>query len=114
MLQLYNVTTQTEIEINFPKVVNEKHQTNEGGRRSRVLNIKLSKSFPDNNDGRDNRMPLWPAQSRKPDLQGIGSRSFDCRTVSSGQATVYTLKDMFLNVIVIEKNCSTPVMKSPG
>ena len=31
-----------------------------------------------------------------------------------GQATVKTLKDMLLNVIVIEKNCCTSVTKSPG
>ena len=113
MLQLYNAATQTEREIGLPKVGTKSTRLGRERRPSGVLNNKVSKSFPDNSDGRDNRMPLWPA-SRKPDLQGIGSRSFDCRTVSSGQATVYTLKDMFLNVIVIEKNCSTPVMKSPG
>ena len=76
-MQLYNVTTQTEIGIDLPKVVNEKHQTNE-----------VSKSFPDNSDGRGIGMPLSPAQSRKPELQSNGPRSFDYRTVSFGQATV--------------------------
>ena len=33
--------------------------------------------------------------------------------VSFGQTTLKTLKDMLLNVVVIEKNCTTPVMKSP-
>ena len=84
-----------------------------GGTSLGCLTNELSKSFPAKNDGRGNEMPMWPAQSRKLELQNNGPRSFDCRTVSFGQATVKTLKDMLLNVIVIE-NCSTSVMKSPG
>ena len=79
----------------------------------RCLTNELSKSFPAKNDGRGNEIPMWPTQSRKPELQSNGPQSFDWRTVSFGQATVKTLKDMILNVIVIE-NCSTSVMKSLG
>ena len=75
--------------------------------------LRLRKSFPAKNDGRGNEMPLGLAQSRTPELQSNGLQTFDCRTVSFGQATVKTPKDMLLNVIVIE-NCSTSVMKSPG
>ena len=57
-MQLYNVATQTEIEIDLPKVVNEKHQTGEGGHRSDVLTNEVSKSCPDNSDGRGIGMPL--------------------------------------------------------
>ena len=84
-MQLY-VATQTEMGIHLPKV--EKYPTDEGGCRSGVLTNKVSKSFPDKNDGRGNEMLLWPAQSRKPEQKSNGPRSFDCRTVSFGQATV--------------------------
>ena len=109
----------TERGIDLPKVVHEKHQTDEGGGWGGgslgclTNELRLRKSFPAKNDGRGNEMPLGPAQSRKPELQSNGLQTFDCRTVSFGQATVKTLKDMLLNVIVLE-NCSTSVMKSPG
>ena len=51
-MQLYNVASQTEIGINLPKVVNENHQTGEDGRYSGGLTNEVSKSFPDNSDGR--------------------------------------------------------------
>ena len=57
-MQLYNAATLTEIGIDLCKVVNEKHQTCEGGRRSGVLTNKVSKSLPDNSDGRGIGMPL--------------------------------------------------------
>ena len=91
----------------LPKVVNKKHQTGEWGMLLGYLTNELSKSFPAKNAS------LWSAQSRKPELQSNGPRSFDCGTVSIGQANVKTLKDMLLNMIVIAKNCSTSV-KSPG
>ena len=114
LCEFKDVAAHTERGIDLPKLVNEKHQTGEGRRRSGVLTNELSKSFPAINDSRGNEISLWPAQSRNPELQSNGPRSYDCRIVSFGQATVKTLKDMLLNVIVIEKNCSTSVMKSPG
>ena len=75
-----------------------------GGTLLGFLNNELSKSFPAKNDGRGNGMYFWPAQSRNPELQSNGIRSFDWRTVLFGQAIVKTLKEMLLNVIVIEKN----------
>ena len=35
-MQLYNVAAHTERGIDLPKIVHEKHQTGEGGRRSGV------------------------------------------------------------------------------
>ena len=74
----------------------------------------MSKSFPDNSDGRGNGMPLWPAQSKKLELQSNEPQSFDSRTALFGQDTVETLKDMLLNGIILEKNCTTSVTKLPG
>ena len=114
-MQLYNVAAYTETGTDLPKFVDEKHQTSDvaGGRCSGVLTHELSKSFPAKNNGRGNEMPLWPAHMRKPELQSNEPWSFDCGTVSFGQATVKTPKDMLLNVIVTE-NCSTLVVRSPG
>ena len=58
------------------------------GRRSSVLTNEVSKSFPDNSDGRGNGMPLWPAQSKKLELQSNEPQSFDSRTALFGQDTV--------------------------
>ena len=57
-MQLYNAAAQTEIGIDLCKVVNEKHQICEEGRRSSVLTNKVSKPFPDNSDGRGIGMSL--------------------------------------------------------
>ena len=58
-MQLYNIATQTEIGFDLPKLLNETHQTETGGGRcSGVLTNEVSKSFPDNSDGRGNGMPL--------------------------------------------------------
>ena len=70
-MQRYNVVTQTEIEIDLSKFIDEKHQTGEGGHRSSVLTNEMNKPFPDNSDGRGIGMPLRPAQSRKPELQAM-------------------------------------------
>ena len=112
-MQQYTIVAHTERGTDLPKVIN-KHQTGKGGQWSSVLTNELSKSFPARNDGRGNEMPLWPAQSKKPELQSNKPWSFNCTAVSFGQATVKTLNDMLLNVTVIQKNCSTSVMKSHG
>ena len=101
-MQLYDVATHTERDTDLLKVVHEKHQSGEGGMSLRCFTNELSKSLPAKNNGRGNKTPMWPAQSREPKLQSNGPRSFHYRTVSFGQVTVKTLKDMILNVIVIE------------
>ena len=78
------------------------------------LTNELRKSFPVKNDDRDNEIPLRPVQSRKPELQSNGPQSFDCRAVSFSPATVKTIKEILLNVIIIEKNFPTSLMMSPG
>ena len=107
-MQLHNVAAHSERGIDLPQVVKKSTRLAVGTSLGYTTH-ELSK-----NDDRGNEISLWPNHSRKPGLQSNLPQSFDRRTVSFGQATVKTLKDTFLNVIVIEKNCSTSVMKSPG
>ena len=67
--------TQTEIGTGLPKVVNEKHQNGKGDFTQ--VSKEDSKAFPDNSDGRGNEMPLYPAQSRKSELQSYRPQRFD-------------------------------------
>ena len=61
-MQLYNVMAHTEIVINLPKVIHEKHQTGKGETLLRCMINKLSKSSPAKNDSRGYEMSMWPAQ----------------------------------------------------
>ena len=57
-MQLYDVVAHTERGTDLPQVVNESRQTGKWGTPLEYLTNELSKSFPDQNDERGNKLPL--------------------------------------------------------